>query len=244
MGWTWITALAAAGLVASTSNAAVGIGGGLLVMPLLSLWFPPRLVVAYTVPMFFASAVAVGWRYRGHIDRRYAVWLIPGVWAGIVAGTWFLRSAPMDAVRWVMGGVAIVFVSVEALRLAIKRPLPVMPLWSAVPLSIASGLTSAMTNLGGTVVSLLLLGRGLSPAMFVGTLNLVMLAMSAAKMAAFYGLGIVSPKGLLLALPSVPAVFLGSWLGQSLNQRLPPLLFRWILVTVIGTSALLLLLGY
>lgn len=240
----WALALAAAGLVAATSNAAVGIGGGLLVMPLLSLWFPPRMVVGYTIPMFFASTLVIAWRYRGQVDRRFVVWLVPGILAGLAAGTWFLRSASPNTVRWVMGGIAVLFVGVEALRLASRRDFAALPFWTSIPLSVASGLSSAMTNLGGTIVSLTMLGRDLSPGVFVGTLNILMLAMGATKMAAFYALGVVNPKGLILALPSIPAVFVGSAVGHRLNQRLSPLLFRWLLVGVIGVSAVLLLLGY
>lgn len=239
-----MAALTAAGFVASTSNAALGIGGGLLVMPLLALWFPPRQVVAYTIPMFFVSSLAIVWRYRHELVREYLYWLIPGALVGVAIGTWLLRSAPSDIVRLAMGGIAVIFVTLEAYRLI--RQAPPSPLkrgWS-VPFSLAAGLSSAMTNLGGTIISITMLGRGLSPAMFVGTLNTVMLAMSAGKLIGFYSLGIVTPGGLLLALPSVPAVLVGSWLGQRLNQRLHPTVFRWVLVSVIGVSAILLLTGY
>ncbi len=167
----WVLALAAAGFVAATSNAAVGIGGGLLVMPLLSLWFPPRLAVAYTIPMFFASTLVIAWRYRGQVDRRFLAWLVPGVLMGIAAGSWFLRAASPVVVRWVMGVTAVFFVGMEAVRLATRRSGPVLPFWSAIPLSLISGLASSMTNLGGTIVSLTMLGRDLPPARFVGTVN-------------------------------------------------------------------------
>lgn len=239
-----MAALAVAGLVASTSNAALGIGGGLLVMPLLSLWFAPRLVVGYTIPMFFASAVVIAWRYRSHVQRPLLIWFIPGVLAGIAVGAGFLRVAPSDLIRWVMGGLACVFVALEALRLLRQRPTQGLPLWTGIPLSAAAGLASAMTNLGGTVVSLVMLGQNLAPAVFVGTLNVVMLAMSAAKLVTFYGLGVVTPHGLLLALPSVPTVLIGSRIGQTLNRRMSGGTFRWVLVGVIAASAILLLLGY
>lgn len=244
MGWSWVLALTAAGLVASTANAAFGIGGGLLVMPLLTLGFGPRMVIPYTVPMFIASNVMVAWRYRGQTDRRYLIWLVPGVVVGIVVGTWFLRLAPSQIVREIMGGVAVVFVAVEALRLLVRRPLPVLPLVAGVPLSVASGLASALTNLGGTVISLVLLGRGLVPAAFVATLNMIMVVMSAAKMVAFGGVGLIGLRGFLLAMPSVPAVLLGSYWGRAINQRLDPTWFRWVMLLLIGTSAVLLVVGY
>ncbi|MDA8206622.1 MAG: sulfite exporter TauE/SafE family protein [Thermaerobacter sp.] len=100
----WVLALAAAGFVAATSNAAVGIGGGLLVMPLLSLWFPPRLAVAYTIPMFFASTLVIAWRYRGQVDRRFLAWLVPGVFIRCAvklrrSGRRYKALAPQGSIR-------------------------------------------------------------------------------------------------------------------------------------------------
>ena len=44
-------ALTLAGFVASFTAATVGVGGGLLVMPLLALMYTPRMVVASSAPM-------------------------------------------------------------------------------------------------------------------------------------------------------------------------------------------------
>lgn len=244
MDWVWAAALVAAGLVASTSNAAVGLGGGLLVMPLLSLWFPPAEVVAYTVPMFLASNAVNWWRYRRQAEWRAFFWMVPGILVGTVIGTQFLRSAPPDLIRWIMGGVAILFTGQEAYRLAFRRSLRALPVWAGIPISLASGVASALTNIGGTIISLALLGWDLAPTAFVGTLNAIMLAMSASKIAMFTSTGLITWRGALLALPSLPTVILGSAIGHQLHRRLSPLMFRWILVSVIGASATLLVLGY
>jgi uncharacterized membrane protein YfcA len=242
--WAWATALVAAGLVASTSNAALGIGGGLLVMPILALWFPPAEAVTYTIPMFFLSAVVNWWRYRHQVERQALLWLAPGVLVGIVFGTLLLRLSSPALIRGIMGGIAILFAGHEAIRLLpqhVSRPLPA---WVGVPLSVASGVASALTNIGGTILSLALLGWDLSPPVFVGTVNTIMVGMSAAKIVGFSSAGLMTWRGALLALPSMPTVLLGSALGQRLNQRLSPVMFRWALVAVIGASAILLVLGY
>lgn len=241
--WAWMAALAAGGLVASTSSAAVGIGGGLLVMPLLSLWLPPQEVVAYTTPMFLASTMVNFWRYRRQIDKRTVLYLTPGVLVGIVAGAHLLRAESPTTIRWIMGAIAIVFAGQEVYRLISHRPVRRLPVWTALPMTLVAGVASALTNIGGTIVSLAMLGLNLSPSVFVGTLNAVMMGMSLLKLGLFAGNGLLGWQGVLWALPSIPAIILGSWAGQQLNHRFSPLIFRWVMVTIIGASAVLLVGG-
>lgn len=241
--YAWGAILAGAGLVASLSGAAVGIGGGLLVMPILSLWIPPAEVVAFTTPMFFVTTLVNFWRYRRSLAPRLFPWLIPGVLVGIVIGVRFLTSESPGVIRIIMGGIALTFGAFEAFRLIVRRPLPPVQQWLKIPLTFVAGLASALTNIGGTVVSIAMLGEDLSPAVFVGTLNAVMLLMGALKLGLFTAHGLIGMHGAEAALPSIPAAFLGSWIGKRLNRRLSPLVFRWALVLVIGISATLLLAG-
>ena len=240
----WALALTLAGLAASTSNGAVGIGGGLLVMPLLALWFPPQQVVAYTVPMFFVSTLVTGWRYRRDIHWRTFFSLTPGVLAGIVVGAHFLSTAPAVIIRAIMGGIALLFGTQEVIRLITHRTLAAPPVWVSVPLTLAAGVASALTNIGGTVVSLAMIGQSMGPRLFVGTLTAVMISMSALKLGLFSVGGLLTWHGAVLAIPSIPASIVGSRMGRWLNGRLSPDVFRWILLAIIMASALLLVLRH
>ncbi len=239
----WIIALAAAGLVASFAGAALGIGGGLVVMPLLSLWLPPQQAVAYAAPMFLAASAVNFWRYRHDVARPVLWRYIPLVGVGSVLGAHFLKIASPMLVRVLMGTIALTFAGLEGLRLVRLRPLRAGYPWLAWPLSFAGGLASTLTNIGGTVVSAAMLGESLSQSVYVATLNAVMLAMGVFKVSLFSLEGLIHVRGLAAALPSIPAVLVGSWMGKRLNQKLSPGAFRWILVTVIGASSVLLLVG-
>lgn len=241
MTLTWMAVIALAGLVASFAGAAIGIGGGLLVMPILSLWLPPARAVAWTAPMFFASTAVNFWRYRGTVVWRTAWLLIPGVVVGQTMGTHFLAREAPSALRLVMGGLALLFATHQGLRLVTRRPFTPMRRALALPLTVVAGLASALTNIGGTVVSFALMGEQLSPNVFVGTLNAIMVVMGGTKLALFGAAGLLTGSGLVACLPSIPAILLGSFLGRLLNQRLRPMVFRWGLVAVIGTSAVVLL---
>nr|WP_275107233.1 sulfite exporter TauE/SafE family protein [Sulfobacillus harzensis] len=230
-------------MVASFSGAALGIGGGLVVMPLLGLWLPPAEAVAYAAPMFLAASAVNFARYRRRIAWPLLWRYIPGVAVGSVVGAHFLQVAPSSIIRLVMGGLALAFTILEGLRLVRRKPIQAGRRWVAWPLSVAGGLASTLTNIGGTVVSAAMLTESLTQAWYVGTLNAVMLSMGVFKIGLFVLEGLIRPRGFVAALPAIPAVFVGSWLGQRFNQRLSPAMFRWVLVSVIGASSLMLLLG-
>ena len=213
-------------------------------MPLLALWFPPQQVVAYTIPMFFVSTLVTGWRYRRDINWRTFLTLTPGVLLGIVAGAHYLSTAPAFIIRAIMGGIALLFAAQEVMRLITHRGLGAPPIWISLPLTFAAGVASALTNIGGTVVSLAMIGQDMNPRLFVGTLTAIMAAMSALKVGLFSATGLLTWHGMLLAVPSIPASIAGSQLGRWLNGRLSPDVFRWILLGIIVTSAVFLVLRH
>ena len=235
LNWGW--ALILAGLVASLSQSSIGIGGGLLVMPLLSWWFPPQEVVVYSIPMFFTSTLVNFWRYRRSVRWRQAGAAVPGIMAGAVVGSELLRVESAGVLRAIIAMVALLFTGYEVSRMLKKHPLLSLGRWGMLSVSLISGVASAMTNIGGTILSFALMGQDLDPALFVGTLNALMLAMSVMKIVLFSGLGLLTIHRWAIALPSVPAIIAGSWMGQRLNRRLSGELFRWILVGVISVSA-------
>lgn len=213
-------------------------------MPLLALWFPPQQVVAYTIPMFFVSTLVTGWRYRRDINWGTFLRLTPGVLVGIAVGTHFLTTAPAVVMRAIMGGIALVFAAQEVIRLITRRPLGPPPVWVSLLLTLIAGVASALTNIGGTVVSLAMMGQDMEPRLFVGTLTAIMAAMSALKLGLFSTAGLITGHGVLLAVPSIPASIVGSRFGRWLNGRLAPDVFRWILLAIIVTSAVFLVLRH
>lgn len=210
-------------------------------MPLLSLWLPPQQAVVYAAPMFLAASAVNFWRYRHDVAPGVLWRYVPLVGVGSVVGAHLLKVASPTIVRVLMGTIALSFAGLEGVRLVRRRPLRAGRRWVAWSLSLAGGLASTLTNIGGTVVSAAMLGESLTQSVYVGTLNAVMLAMGIFKVGLFSLEGLIHLRGFMAALPSIPAVVLGSWIGKRLNQKLSPGTFRWILVAVIGASSVLLL---
>jgi uncharacterized membrane protein YfcA len=90
------------GLAAGVVSAMFGIGGGVIVVPLL-MWLDPfhrgfdiRLAVGTSLAMIVPTAVMGVWRKvpLGHVDFRVAAILAVGGVAGAFLGAWLANEVP------------------------------------------------------------------------------------------------------------------------------------------------------
>lgn len=234
-------ALTLAGFVASFTAATVGVGGGLLVMPLLALLYTPRMVVASSAPMFWASAMVTFYLYRKRFNTKRVWMVIPGVIAGIFIGTVIVQHASPKVLQWVIGGVALSF----ALISIVLRPKPgktsrFLPNWTGTPISVVAGVVSALSNIGGTLLSVFLISDEIRPEVFVGGIAFLYVIMTTLKMVLFTVVGILTRQDLLWSLPSIFSIVVGALLGRHVNHKISALHLRWIVISVVGISSIML----
>lgn len=241
MALTWMIALAAAGFLASITTNAIGVGGGLLVMPLLALWFPARQVVAYSTPMFLVNALITLFNYRTHWKVPRTLWTIPGVLVGIAIGVHFLVVVSGRGLDWLMAGIALTFVSYEIYQRVSGRHISGLANWLSSPIGLLAGGVSALSNIGGTLLSLFVLSPEVSPEGFIGSLALLYVIMTGAKFGLFWAHHLIGWPPLVWSLPSIPAIMLGGWAGKSLHRLIRPTIFRPVVVGVILLSSVLLI---
>ncbi len=240
---TVMIVLAAAGLLASLTTATLGVGGQLLVMPLLSLFFPARLVIAATLPMFFMNAVVTFWLYRRTFKTARVFWVLPGLILGVMAGTGIVSRLSGGLLRVVIGSVALFFLLFTMFRGFLLRKNMSFPLWVGVPLSLAAGIVSSLSNIGGTLLSPYLLSESASPAYFVGGMSFLYLVMTTLKMLTFSIAHLLHWNDIGIALPSVLTIIAGARVGQYLHKKIRVIYFRWVVLSVVGISSVILLIS-
>jgi len=211
-------------------NAALGIGGGILMVPALREAIPgidPHTAKGTSLFIIIFVAGLNAWRQnRGHkIPWRLAAFLAAGSILGGYSGAWFTGYLSGKAVTWIF----IVLLGLMTIRLLFSKPQPATV--AAKPrghgiaflIGILTGLASGMTGIGGglVLVSLVLLA-GLSANERITALsNLVMIATAAAgawvHLRAPRTLDMVGTIG-QVNLAVVPALFLGAQLGSPFGQ--------------------------
>jgi len=221
------------GCFVGAMNAALGIGGGILMVPALREAVPG--IDAHTAKgtsLFIIIFVAALNAWRQNRRRDDVPWRLAGVLAsgsilGGYAGAWFTGRLSGGAVTWIF--IALVFV--VALRLFFSTPKALLERGGrhgdalAFAIGLATGVTSGMTGIGGglVLVSLVLLAGLASNERVTALSNLVMVGTCTASayvhLTATRALELPGTVG-QVCLAVAPAIFLGAQLGSPLGQWL------------------------
>jgi uncharacterized membrane protein YfcA len=147
--------------------------------------------------------------------------MLGGAMVGILAGTLSFGMLGEDAIRMLIGGIAVLFTISNWFGLAARqqpatRSVLKGSFWSAV-----SGLTSFIAHAGGPPAMIYLLPRQLDKVRYVATITPFFTVVNAVKLIPYAWLGQLSAENLLTSLvlaPLVPiGVRFGMWLQEHIN---------------------------
>jgi uncharacterized protein len=231
---TLITALALIGISFFTSalTAAFGIGGGMVMVGVLSAAIPPATIIAVHGVVQLGSNLG-----RAIIQRQHAIWRL--VWQffvgsviGISLGVSLIVALPTRVLLGMLGIFILAMVWI---------PKPGIP-WLARSGMFLGGLVSSVLTMfvGATGVfsKSILLAYGLERKQLIATDAVAMTIQHALKIVAFSVIGFsFADWGPLLAA-MIASGFLGTLLGTTLLNRLPEAWFKVIIKAFLTIIAL------
>lgn len=238
-----LAALVATGLLAGYLSTLFGIGGGLVVVPLLhyALGVP---FVAATALSLVAMAIQTPfglWSHarRGAVDWRMGLWLAVGGLGGVLVGE---RLQPMTPVPWLKLLFALVML-VAAWRLWVRlvQGEPRTVDWRAlILLGLVAGIASRLLGIGGglvTVPALVIMGVGIHTAVATSLLPVATNAW-VASVAIVAQDAFPWQDAIPLALGALVAAPLGTWTAHSLEaSRLKRVFAAALVVAAIYIAA-------
>lgn len=209
-------------LLAGVSKGGFGAGAGLAATPLLVLAVPPEVAVGMMLPLLMVMDVTglrAWWGRWSWVDARA---MMAGAVPGIGLGAVFFAVTPTDAVRLLIGLIALGFVGwqVAGARGWLVRPAVRPPsgrraaIWGAV-----SGFTSFASHAGGPPAAVHLLGRGLSAGAFQATTVILFWWINLVKLGPYWAVGLFAGDQLALAAWLSPLAVAGLLLGVWLHRR-------------------------
>ena len=220
-----IAASVAAVLIYGVSKGGFGGGLGVAAVPLMALVMRPAHAAAILLPVLVLMDLIGLVAYRGRFERRAVATMLPAAICGIVVASLAFRYFSDDAVRLLVGLVAIGFSLNHFLRRGAEArpPAPQRPLlgafWGAV-----AGFTSTLAHSGGPPANVYLLPLKLEKSVFVGTMIVLFAAMNMVKLVPFVGLGLLDAASLKASAMLAPLAALGMgfgiWLHKRVNERL------------------------
>jgi uncharacterized protein len=238
----WGTVVAA-GLVAGFTSGLFGVGGGIVVVPALTLLarFPPKLATgtSLTAIVPISIAGAIGYATSGEVDGAYAALVALGALAGAVIGTRGLESISVPALQLAFAGLMLV----TAVRLVLgddadgagRSDLSPAVVVGLLALGLAAGVLAGLFGVGGGIIIVpvltiafglpLVLAKGSSLAVIVPT------AIMGTLRNRRTGLTALRP-GLVVGLAGVLSALAASQLSLDLDPELSALLFAVLLLVV------------
>jgi len=230
---------AAVGFFGFVVSAAFGIGGVVLLIPLLSMALPPAQAIAVSAPVMLVNNLGKSWVYRRSVHWRACALVsalaLPAAW---LAATLVTRVDD----RVILVAVAtLILVSVLADR--VRAP-AAGNRFGDVSLFLWGGVTGAISGLCGAAgppTAVGLRGYGLSKDAFVGTVAVFAVLLQIAKIPAYVGTEVLSLRLMPLAVLLGALGLIAVAVGPPLLRRVPEQTFRAVVDALLVISAVWLL---
>jgi uncharacterized membrane protein YfcA len=223
-------------LLGAVVKGAIGFGFPLMTAPLLStIWDARHAVLLISLANLFNN---VGVSFRGGGSRKTFRRLVPtlaGLIVGMVIGALLLASLDAVTLALVVGCAAVVFALVALLKPDLAVP-PRLERYLAWPMGLAGGVLGGSTGIAGPAIVSYLFALKLSKRELVYFLALLYLVGAFVQVGAFWQLGLFDTTTLVVGLLSCVPNTLGVVVGLRIQDRIDPVLFRRIVVVVIGLT--------
>ncbi|MDF1478858.1 sulfite exporter TauE/SafE family protein [Leifsonia sp. H3M29-4] len=237
-----VLVLLAIGLVGGLLSGAFGVGGGIILVPLLVTFagLDQRRASAASLLAILPTSIAGSITYiaNGEIDFIAAAFIAVGAIGGAVIGANLLKRIPIVWLRWSFIALLLI-VAVRLLFVEPERgePLALTP-WLAVAylaLGLVMGIASGLLGVGGGIIAVpALVGIfGISDLIAKGTSLLVMIPTTVTGTITNYRNGLVNLRtGLIVGAAAAVASVGGAYIALALPSRLAAILFSILLVGI------------
>jgi uncharacterized membrane protein YfcA len=206
------------------SKGGFGAAGGVAV-PLMSIFIAPPEAAGIMLPILCAMDLFGVHAYRGRWSREHLWAMLPGAIAGIAVGALAFGALPVNAIRLIVGAIAIAFSLNQifgltarlAARLAAEHRKPgraAGAIWGTL-----SGFTSTLAHAGGPPFAVYMLPQRLDKTIFVGTSVMFFFVVNYVKLLPYAYLGQLNVGNLAASLVFAPLAPAGIWLGVWLHRR-------------------------
>ena len=219
-----------------------GFGGGIAVVsvPLMALTISPVQAAAILLPVLLVMDAVALWSFRGKWDRRNIAIMLPGAVIGIVIGALYFRYLSEDAVRALIGTIALLFCGNYFLRR--HRTAATQPnrfkgtFWGTV-----AGFTSFGIHAGGPPAQIYLLPQQMEKTLLMGTFAVLFAAINVVKLIPYTLLGQLDHTNLVTSLVLLPLAPIGVRLGYFMLHRVNEMLIYricYIFLAIAGAKLL------
>jgi len=216
----------------------MGFGGGLIAVPLLSLFLPIQ--DAVTVVILFQVLIGL-LVFKTHRDTSWnVIWrMLPAMVLGVIFGILSLKYIHGDIIRLIFAAYIIVHLlrihtSFDPFKSAIERGGRALA-------SFLGGSLNAMVGGGGPPFALYFKELAMSPVTLRANLTAILFLSNIPRIFGSYAADFISVDLLLLGATAIPAFLVAIFLGQKLHDKIPQKTFLTLIDVLLVCTVLSLL---
>lgn len=224
-------------------------GAGLLSIATLTAVMPAHQASGLTLLMAICADWSAIWAYRGNVNVKSLIRLIPFVLVGICAGIWFLYVADNTVMKKTIGIILAVFIAMYFITVLRKRlsagkggeadtarggaepegegvsdaeaggRAAVFSWLKRIICGLLAGFTTMVANAAGPVTSIFFLSEHLPVIRFLGTTAWFYLIVNLIKLPISIHLGMITWEGFLSMAWTIPLIIVTVMIGRSIARR-------------------------
>jgi uncharacterized membrane protein YfcA len=240
LGFVFFLYAGGAVLFAGISKGGFGSGAAFASSAILALVIEPGLALGVMLPLLMLIDVATLPAYWGKWRWRESMLLILGGVPGVAAGALFYTAVNADALRVLIGAIAVAFVAWQvAQRRGWVRPAQADGAdWNGLFWGVLTGFTSFVSHAGGPPAAVFLLGRKLNKTEYQASSVLVFWIVNITKAIPYTFLGLFTLETIWANVLLSPFAVAGVWIGVKAHALVPERIFfglTYVLLLITGS---------
>jgi uncharacterized protein len=219
-------------------------GAGMVAVPMLAAVFGGQLSSGIMLPILCLADVMGVWYYHRHASWVHLKKLFPWAAVGTVLGTVVGVYIDDQAFKMIMAIIIVVSVVIMIwLERGHKEDVPDF-YWFAALTGVAGGFTSMIGNLAGSVMAIYFLSMRLPKNSFIGTTAWFFMVINWFKIPFhIWSWHTITLDTFLLDLTTLPFIALGAFIGILIVRKLPEKAYRWFIIIMTLTAAIVMLIS-
>lgn len=224
-------ALAAGALVSSTVSGVIGVGGGMIYLPILVWAVGVKAAVPYLTLLLLVSNVSRAWFSRQELDWKLLGYFAVGAVPGAALGALLYTQLSAVLIAKLLGVYLVSYVFLSFTKATWPKN---APLKAFIPVGALAGFVSAVVGGSGPIVVPWMLKYGLVKEAFLGTEAVASTIIHITKLVVWSSTNLIHLDDLILLAPLGVLMVAGSYFGKLLITRMDVRVFRTAMVFALG----------
>lgn len=224
-----------AGLLGYSFAGVAGFGGGVMLMPTLTIFLGPHAALPTLCFCSIFATASRSWLNRAYIDWKVNLYFLVGAIPLTILGTRLFISLEPSTIERILGIFILVIV--------ISKQLPAarhfkMKLWGFIPLGGVTAFIAGVAGVPGPFTSVFFLNYGLQRMAFIGTFAFAMGSLQIPKLAVFALSGFIHKETILLGTGIGIMGIIASYFGTKVVRKVPDKFFTIFINLVLVVFAI------